>query len=84
MLLGPLADDGPLTYEAGDVRILGQTMGRMAVSVARQASTAWRRQPCRNGRANKPGNQSRYPYSLPIEFASWRGVSSAGIMLQRS
>ncbi|WP_426197574.1 lectin [Massilia sp. DWR3-1-1] len=35
LLLGPLADGGPLLYMAGDVRILGQTMGKMAVSVGK-------------------------------------------------
>lgn len=33
LVLGPLADGGPRMYSAGDVRILGQTMGRMELSV---------------------------------------------------
>jgi hypothetical protein len=32
ILLGPLADGGPLLHVAGDVRILGQTMGKMDVT----------------------------------------------------
>ena len=35
VLLGPLADGGPLLYTAGVVRILGQNMGRMEVSVGK-------------------------------------------------
>ena len=35
VLLGPLADGGPKLYTAGIVRILGQNMGRMEVSVGK-------------------------------------------------
>ena len=35
MLLGPLADGGPLLYVESDVRILGQTMGQIKVSVGK-------------------------------------------------
>ncbi len=35
LLLGPLADGGPKLYTAGTVRILGQNMGRMEVSVGK-------------------------------------------------
>lgn len=35
LVLGPLADGGPRMYNAGEVRILGQTMGRMEVSVGK-------------------------------------------------
>lgn len=35
LILGPLADGGPRLYTAGNVRILGQTMGRMEVSVGK-------------------------------------------------
>lgn len=34
-LLGPLADGGPLLYLKSDVRILGQTMGKMEVSAGK-------------------------------------------------
>lgn len=36
MLLGPLADGGPLLYVNSDVRILGQTLGRIEVSVGKK------------------------------------------------
>ncbi len=36
ILLGPLADGGPFLYSAGAVRILGQNMGRMEVSVGKK------------------------------------------------
>ncbi|MDO8651807.1 MAG: lectin [Undibacterium sp.] len=35
ILLGPLADGGPLLYVNSDVRILGQTMGKIEVSVGK-------------------------------------------------
>ncbi len=35
ILLGPLADGGPFLYVNSDVRILGQTMGKMEVSVGK-------------------------------------------------
>lgn len=35
VLLGPLADGGPLMHVASDVRILGQTMGKIDVSVGK-------------------------------------------------
>ena len=35
MLLGPLADGGPLLYVSSEVRILGQTMGQIEVSVGK-------------------------------------------------
>ena len=35
ILLGPLADGGPLMYVNSDVRILGQTMGKIEVSVGK-------------------------------------------------
>ncbi|MES2148319.1 MAG: lectin [Pseudomonadota bacterium] len=34
-LLGPLADGGPLMYVASDVRILGQTMGKIEASASK-------------------------------------------------
>lgn len=36
LILGPQADGGPRLYSAGEVRILGQSMGRMEVSVGKQ------------------------------------------------
>ncbi len=36
ILLGPLADGGPLLYVKSDVRILGQTMGKIEVSAGKQ------------------------------------------------
>ena len=36
ILLGPLADGGPLMYVASDVQILGQTMGKMEVSAGKK------------------------------------------------
>ena len=35
VVLGPLADGGPLLYAAGAMRIMGQNMGRMEVSVGK-------------------------------------------------
>ena len=35
LVLGPLADGGPRMYSAGEVRILGQSMGRMEASVGK-------------------------------------------------
>ncbi|HEX9173341.1 MAG TPA: lectin [Telluria sp.] len=35
VILGPAADGGPFMYGAGEVRILGQSMGRMEVSVGK-------------------------------------------------